>query len=237
MNLLTYETLITCSPLFQIDILAGWKGRKNQCQHVVLDEMPREENSFVLVQNSDTSLLEKYLMDNHSSGILIFSEQACDLPSSITRMANDLKKPLFYLKNPSGEDLYKRIHEIFYLHNHKLLPMIRNDLTTYWLQLFYQKGLEHVMERFNLFLGQEVSLFNNKKKVVPLFPGKCTMRDLKKLKWKDAELEQGNRSLSIVHNENTEFYSFEMIAPDGINIGYLLFEKISHPEDLTLQML
>jgi sugar diacid utilization regulator len=237
MNPLTYETLITCSPLFQVDILAGWNGRKNQCQHVALDELPGKVNSFVLAHFTDISFLEICLIDNHSSGILILSDQACDLPSSITRMANDLKKPLFYLKNCSGEDLYKRIHEIFYLHNHKLLPMIRNDLTTYWLQLFYQKGLEHVMERFNLFLGQEVSLFNNKKKVVPLFPGKCTVKDLKKLKWKDAELEQRNRSLSIVHNENAEFYSFEMIAPDGTNMGYLLFEKISHPEDLTLQML
>lgn len=239
MNLLTYETLITCSPLFHIDILAGWDGRKNICQHVVLNEIPGEENSLVLINLSDDtmSLFEKYLKDNNSSGILILSKQSCDLPSFIIELANEIKKPLFFLINYSGEDLYKRINQIFYLHELKLLPLIKSDLTTYWLQLFNQQGIEHVIERFNMFLGQEVSLFTNKKKFVPLLSNKYTAKDFKKMDWTDSNLGQENQLFSIVHNEKAEFYSFEITDPDGQIMGYLLFEKISHPEELPFHLL
>jgi sugar diacid utilization regulator len=239
MNPLTYETMLTCSPLFHIDILAGWEGRKNECQHVFLNEMPMEVNSLVLIDLSDdtTSLLEKYLKDKNSSGMLILSKQSCDLPSFITELANEIKKPIFSLKNYSGEDLYKRINEIFYLHELKLLPLMKSDLTTYWLQLFNQQGIEYVIERFNMFLGQEVFLFTNKMKFVPLLANKYSAKDFKKMEKKDANLGQENQQFSIIHNEKAEFYSFEMTDPDGQIMGYLLFEKICPFEDLPLQLL
>ncbi|WP_203557488.1 helix-turn-helix domain-containing protein [Bacillus sp. B15-48] len=235
MSPLTYETLITYSPFFHMDILGGWNGKRNKCQHVQLDKMPIKENSFILIYHSDDTVarLEKYLKDKHSTGILILSEHFCDLPSFITKMANECKKPLFLLKYDSEIDVYKRIKDIFYLHELHLLSLIKNDLTTYWLELFYRQGIESVIERFNLFLGQEVFLFTNKKTLIHPFSNKFSIKDIRKMNWVDSDLGGEKASFSIVQYEKEEYFAFEVVDPDKQSTGYLVFEKTCTAKELN----
>jgi len=194
MSLLTYEKLMTCSPLFHVSILAGWSGRKSICQHVCLNELPREENSLLLINlsNDTLPLLEEAVSNSNCTGVLISSTKSCNLPSSITDLAEKMRKPIVALPNESGEGLYMRINEIFSLHERKLLPLLKSDLATYWFELLSQDGIEHVMERLTMFLGQDIYVFTNKKKYIPLISSKYSDNDFKNLKKINANSGQKN---------------------------------------------
>jgi sugar diacid utilization regulator len=235
----TYETLITCRPLFQVEVLAGWAGKKNICQHVFLNELPSETNSFVLLDWYDgvLPLLEEALKDSNCSGVLILSTSSCDMPSAITALANQSKKPLFFLPDNQGEAVYKRINEIFYLLDHRFFHLMKSDLTTYWLELLNGHGMERVMERFCLFLGQEPILLTNNKTFVPFLINTYNAHDFKELETIGPERKQEDLPYAIMGNEKTAFYTFEISQSDDQVQGYLSVEK-NHPlEDVSLQLI
>jgi sugar diacid utilization regulator len=238
MNPITYEVLMTCRPFFHGDILAGWNGRKNQCQQLILNDKPHEENSLVIIKHPDVTMdqLEIYLLNHHTTGILILSDQSCDLPSSIIEMASTIQKPILLLKNVTGEDLQKRMTEIFYLNDLNLISVMKNDLTAYWLQLFNQHGIDPVIRRFNLFLGQEVYFFTPKRKFIPLLSNKYSAKDFRKVEKIESNFEY-DAPFSIVDYEIAKFYSFEITDPSQKLMGYLLFEHIITAKDLPFQLL
>lgn len=241
MNVLTYETLITCHPFFHIDILAGWNGKTKHCLNVFQaeSEMPSEGNSLVLlnISNVTPSQLEEYLKNNNTTGILILSDQSCYLPSSITELANKFHKPLFALKNANAEVIAKRMKAIFHLNELNLLSLMKNDLTTFWLQLFNQQGIDYVLNRMNMFLGQEIFLFTHKRKFIPLVSNKYSEMDFKKVEKIETIHSSNNSSFSIVKYDKLDFYSFELSNPDQKILGYLLLEKLYSHENLPFQLL
>jgi sugar diacid utilization regulator len=224
-NSLTYETLITCSPFFYSEILGGWVGKQNLLQHVVLNEMPKEKDSLVIIPLSEDSILlvESHLRDNNCSGMVLIACPSYDIPSAITDIANDIQKPLLHLENFSEEEVYKRMKEVFFLYENNLLSMMKNDLTTYWLQLFHEKGLERVVDQFNQFLGHDISLFTENKKPVPLFPNKYSEKDLVSIDWN----EQGSteKRLTAVHNKETFLVCYPISDSNQQHFAYLLYEN------------
>ena len=239
MSLLTFETLITCNPFYLGDILAGWNGRKNQIQHVFLNELPTQNNSVLLVRNPDKQLhlLENSIKDKHTSGIVIFAEQKCYVESSIIDLANELKKPLLFLINQEEIHLYETVAQILHLSKNNLLHIMKNDMTSYWLQLFFQHTIQHVIQRLNTLMGQEALFFTTKKQFIAIVPTIFTGKDFTHMKTVDDYSSNLNNQVSVVHNGKLEFYSFTILDPNEKIIGYFLFEKIHKPEDLQLQLL
>jgi len=239
MILLTFETLITCDPFYFGEILAGWNGRKNQIQHVFLNELPSQNNSILLIKNPDKqlNLLENSIKDKHTSGIILFTEQNCYIESSMIDLANELKKPLLFLINQEENQLYEKVDQILQLYKNNTLHIMKNDITTYWLQLFFQHSIQHVIQRLSILMGQDVLFFTNKKQFVAIVPSVFTEKDFTYIETTVDYSPSLNNQLSVVHNGKVEFYSYTILDPNKKIIGYFLFEKIYNPGDFQLQLL
>lgn len=236
---LTYETLITCKPFFYGNILAGWNGKKNPCRHVFLNEPPAKNDSLLLVDytNEHLSLLEAGLKSQNTSGMIVFAEQYGHIASSITDLANQLGKPLLFLTNQQGDEIDKKAKQILYLYQNNLLDSFTNDLTIYWLELFNQQGIEQVIRRLNTLMGQEVFFFTSSKKFEAIGQTDSEIQDLKELDASDDILAGINQHVSIVQNENNEYYLYTIIDQGDQIIGYFLFEKISGNVDTQFHLL
>ncbi len=236
---LTYETLITCNPFFYGNILAGWDGKKNPCRHVFLNEPSAQTDSLLLVQYSDEnlSLLEAGLKNQNTSGMIVIAKQYTPIASSITDLANQLEKPLLFLTNQQGDEIAKKANQILYLYQNNLLDLMTNDLTIYWLELFNEQGIEQVIRRLNTLMGQEVFFFTSGKKIEPIGPTDSPIQDLQELKASPSDTAGLNQQVSIVQNDDTEYYLYTIFDQGVQIIGYFLFKKISPDADNQIQLL
>lgn len=236
---LTYETLITCKPFFYSNILAGWNGKKNPCRHVFLNEPPAENDSLLLVHHVDENLalLETSLKSQNTSGIIVIAENYAPIAPSITDLANQLGKPLLFLTNHEGAEIAKKANQILYFYQNNLLELLTNDLTVYWLELYNEHGIKQVIQRLNILMGQEVFFFTSDKKFEPLGPTLSAIQDLKELKTSANDSSGLKQHVSIVQNENNEFFLYTIFDQGNRIIGYFLFEKIIRNAENQIHLL
>jgi sugar diacid utilization regulator len=223
---LTYDALLTMNPFYLSTILAGWEGRKNPCQYVFLNESPLQKDSLLLVSDSKEyfSLIESSIKDLYTTGIIIFAKRNEYIPSSLIDLANQVKKPILLLTNQDGEFLYKKTNQILQLYKNDLTDFIKDDLTTYWLHLFYQESIQHVMEILSRFMGQTVYLFPNKKEIVTIGTRNPPAKNYNEFKKID-NFDHSMNKVTIIQKDELEYYSYTIVDPNGQIIGYLVFEK------------
>ncbi|MFN7253234.1 MAG: PucR family transcriptional regulator [Anaerobacillus sp.] len=228
---LTYETLITRKPFYFASILAGWSGKRNDCLSVSLGELPKQNNSLLLVRYSEENLLflERAFKDPNTSGIIIFANQSEYVGSTLTNLADLLEKPLLFLENHEGDILFEKVSQILELYKNNLHDIFPEDLSTYWLHLFYQKDISHVMERLNTMMGQEVYFYTNKYEFSAI--GSSTSPPVKSIdEFGDIIKDQ----ITLVQKNGVEYYLYQILDLTGTLIGYFILEKIY---DLTTNQL
>lgn len=236
---LTYEALMRYDPFFHSDILAGWNGKKNKCEYAILNKLPTENNSVLLIEysNESLSLLEKGIINSSVSGIIIFGDKLGYIESSITDLANKVQKPLLFLNNHVEESIYNKLSIIISLNKNDLSHLMKNDLAAYWLTLFFKHSIEHVLSRLNTFFGQEVLFITKKKQLLTPKSESFNTRDLAHLQTVNNETSLDDKGLKVVTNGRIEFYSYRLVDHNDQLIGHFIFEKTHPLEDIQLQFL
>ncbi|MGG0717067.1 helix-turn-helix domain-containing protein [Robertmurraya massiliosenegalensis] len=112
---------------------------------------------------------------------------------------------------------------------------ISNDLTASWLYLFHQQDIQHVIQKFKTYFGQELYFFTNKKEYVELIPSSFSTEDFKNIAFEDSSTL--NTQVALVKNREIEFYSYPIVSPYEQTIGYFLFEKLNQPDEYQLTLL
>lgn len=236
MSELTYELLYSCSPFFESEILAGWDGKNNPFYHVYHNTLPKEKNSLVVLDYSEKEIipLEKIIKNELTTGVLIVTKYAKNIPPALIHLANQYNKPLLVLKNYDLIEIIKRVTEIIFLCENKLDHIIINEISTFFLNIYFQDGFQQSLNRFQQMFGQEIYLLNYKLEYIPFPLNNFTEQNFNHIQF----IEQDkNFQIAVVTNGNKKFYSFPVSYRNKHHAFHILFEKKNTMNKKQIQLL
>ena len=236
---LTYETLITCDPFYHGEIIAGWTGRKKKIQQIVFNEIPTSNNSLLIIKNTNEQIkrIEERIKDPHTTGVIILTDQQVYVESFLIDLANKLEKPLLTLMHHNEQHVTEKFNQILYLSKNNLLNILQNEMTSYWLQLFFKTNIQHVMQKLTTSLGQDVFFLTEKKKFIDLLSSDYTEKDFSNLETIEDYASTCSSPFTLVRNAKWEFYSYKILDPNGKIIGYFLVKNNEHLTNAQIQLL
>lgn len=236
---LTYETLITCDPFYHGEIIAGWTGRKKKIQQIVFNEIHTSNNSLLIIKNTNEQIkrIEERIKDPHTTGVIILTDQQVYVESFLIDLANKLEKPLLTLMHHNEQHVTEKFNQILYLSKNNLLNILQNEMTSYWLQLFFKTNIQHVAKKLTTLLGQDVFFLTEKKKFIELLSSDYTEKDFSNLETIEDYASTFSSLFTLVRNAKWEFYSYKILDPNGKTIGYFLVKNKEHLTNAQIQLL
>jgi sugar diacid utilization regulator len=160
--MLTIQEIISSFPFYDAEIICGWKGKERFILDAVDTPEQLEKPSLLILPKSISMILQlgDYLSLSNVQGVVLFGTEDISISSTIIEACDTYNKPILLLKNHNPLSIKKGITDLQQLKTMGFYHYVWERSTHYWLQLIQETGLDRLLQRLHLFIGDDIFLLN-----------------------------------------------------------------------------